>query len=94
MCLKFIKGKFKRTIAFSLALLMAGISVAPSVALAETTKGIYGKEVKITHESKSRYVANATFYDYYSDSQVGSCNKAKDITDALKSAGESGEVNT
>ncbi len=94
MCLKFIKGKAKKAIAFSLALLMAGMSVAPSVAYAEVTKGLNGKEVKITHESKTRYVANATFYDYYSDSQVGTCAKAGKITDAMKSAGNSGEVNT
>ena len=83
MCLKFIKGKAKKAVAFSLALLMAGMSVAPNVAYAEVTKGLYGKEVKITHESKTRYVANATFYDYYSDSQVGNCAKPGKITDAL-----------
>jgi hypothetical protein len=70
MCLKFIKGKAKKAIAFSLALLMAGMSVAPSVAYAEVTKGLFGKEVKITHESKTRYVANATFYDYYSEPEM------------------------
>ena len=94
MCLKFIKGKAKKAIAFSLALLMAGMSVAPSVAYAEVTKGLFGKEVKITHESKTRYVANATFYDYYSDSQVGTCANPGKITDALKSAGNSGVINT
>ena len=72
MYCKFIKGKAKKAIAFSLALLLAGMSTAPTVAYAQATKGYYGKEVKITHESKTRYVADATFYDYYSDSQVNS----------------------
>ena len=93
MCLKFIKGKAKKAIAFTLALLLAGMTVAPA-AYAETTKGYYGQEVKITHESKSRYVANATFYDYYSDSQVGTGGKPQAITDALKSAKTVGAENT
>ena len=93
MCLKFIKGKAKKAIAFTLALLLAGMTVAPA-AYAETTKGYYGQEVKITHESKSRYVANATFYDYYSDSQVGTSGKPQAITDALKSAKTVGAENT
>lgn len=84
MCLRFIKGKAKRSVAFALALLMAGLVTTP--AFAETSKGYVGKEVKITHESKERYVANATFYDYYSDSQVGQGNTPQAITDALKSA--------
>ena len=95
MCLKFIKGKMKKVVAFSLALLMAGVCVAPA-AYAETTKGYVGKEVKITHESKDRFVANATFYDYYSDSQVGAGKEPLEITDALKSASyvETKAVNT
>ena len=95
MCLKFIGKNVKKAIAFSMALLMAGMCVAPA-AYAETTKGYVGKEVKITHESKDRYVANATFYDYYSDSQVGTGNTPLAITDALKSASivETKAVNT
>ena len=77
MCLRFIKGKAKRSVAFALALLMAGLVTTP--AFAETSKGYVGKEVKITHESKERYVANATFYDYYSDSQVGQGNTPQAI---------------
>ena len=50
MCLKFISGKVKKAIAFSLALMMAGMCVAPA-AYAETEKGYVGKEVKITHTS-------------------------------------------
>ncbi len=95
MCLKFIKGEMKKAVAFSLALLMAGVCIAPA-AYAETTKGYVGKEVKITHESKDRFVANATFYDYYSDSQVGTGKEPLAITDALKSASyvETKAVNT
>ena len=94
MCLRVIKGKLKKSVAFSLALLMAGMTVMPGVAYAEATKGYFGKEVKITHESKSRYVANATFYDYYSDSQVGTSATPGKITDAKKSAATVGAVNT
>ena len=83
MCLKFISGKVKKAIAFSLALMMAGMCVAPA-AYAETEKGYVGKEVKITHDSKDRFVANATFYDYYSDSQVGKDKTPLEISDALK----------
>lgn len=82
MCLKFIKGKAKKTLAFALALMMAGMVATP--AYAETTKGFFGKEVKITHETKENYVANATFYDYYSDSQVGTTNAPNAIADGLK----------
>lgn len=94
MCLRLLKGKAKKSIAFALALLMAGLITTP--AFAETTKGFVGKEVKITHESKERYVANATFYDYYSDSQVGTGSTPQPITDALKSATYNGykAVNT
>ena len=84
MCLKFIKEKAKKSVAFALALMMAGMVTAP--AYAETTKGYFGREVKITHESKERFVSNATFYDYYSDSQVGTTKDALPITDAQKSA--------
>ncbi len=84
MCLKFIKEKTKKTVAFALALMMAGMVATP--AYAETTKGYFGREVKITHESKERFVSNATFYDYYSDSQVGTTKDALPITDAQKSA--------
>ena len=84
MCLKFIKGKAKKSLAFALALMMAGMVATP--AYAETTKGFFGKEVKITHETKENYVANATFYDYYSDSQVGTTSTPNAITDALKSS--------
>ena len=94
MCLKFIKGKAKKAIAFSLALLMAGMVAAPGVAYAEATKGYFGEEVKITHESKTRYVANATFYDYYSDSQVKSSSTPGKITDAKSSASTFGAINT
>ena len=81
MCLKFIKGKAKKSLAFALALMMAGMVATP--AYAETTKGFFGKEVKITHETKENYVANATFYDYYSDSQVGTTNVPNAIADGL-----------
>lgn len=84
MCLKFIKGKAKKSLAFALAMMMAGMVATP--AYAETTKGFFGKEVKITHETKENYVANATFYDYYSDSQVGTTSTPNAITDALKSS--------
>ena len=84
MCLKFIKEKAKRSVAFALALLMTGMVATP--AYAETTKGYFGREVKITHESKDRFVSNATFYDYYSDSQVGTAKEPLAITDAQKSA--------
>ena len=84
MCLKFIKEKTKKAVAFALALMMAGMVAAP--AYAETTKGYFGREVKITHESKERFVSNATFYDYHSDSQVGTTKDALPITDAQKSA--------
>lgn len=84
MCLKFIKEKAKKSVAFALALLMAGMVTVP--AYADTTKGYFGREVKITHESKDRFVSNATFYDYYSDSQVGTTKDALPITDAQKSA--------
>ena len=95
MCLKFISGKVKKAIAFSLALMMAGMCVAPAT-YAETEKGYVGKEVKITHDSKDRFVANATFYDYYSDSQVGKDKTPLEISDALKSASyvETKAVNT
>ena len=37
----------------------------------------------ITYNGEAMYVANASFYDYYSDSQVGTTNTPKEITDAL-----------
>ena len=70
MCLKFISGKVKKAIAFSLALMMAGMCVAPAT-YAETEKGYVGKEVKITHDSKDRFVANATFPNFKTCISIG-----------------------
>jgi len=39
----------------------------------------------MTYEGEELYVANSTFYDYYSDSQVGKDSTPKKITDALSS---------
>ena len=38
---------------------------------------------KIVYEGQEMYVAKSSFYDYYSDSQVGSSSTPKAITDAL-----------
>ena len=46
---------------------------------AKTNNGL----TPITYNGEEMYVAKATFYDYYSDTQVGTNNTPGEITDAL-----------
>lgn len=75
---------------FSVALVMSIVSIwkfgtltrtSASVIKKSTTADVEAALPSVVYNNEEMYVAEATFYDYYSDSQIGSSEVPKPITD-------------
>ena len=83
---------------FSVALIMSVVSVIEFVELTKSSASVIKKSAiassenalpTVTYNGEDMYVAEASFYDYYSDSQINSSSTPGPITDA-----KAGDLNT
>lgn len=95
--------KFISTSVFIVALVATAVSISQYAELSRSSASVAKKSAevkaesslsKVTYNGEDMYVAKSTFYDYYSDSEIGTSATPKEITTGKKSSNCFGQFNT